>query len=196
MRDVFKYNYTPAWKEYYAEKAKGYPYSGSAAFKLNSGRIGFDDRRPEYDKLTEPGAAFLPYWLGLELIAEGKEEALKLTISEILAKCKKDYESRCEREQVFRRKPDVYKGHELNWRMYRPLAMDDSDNSYDVSTEVCVIPFKVSDKEKEELRQMIEEPFNDPYCDGRCTGTWFTGYIGIYTTSKNTHIIHRRRCDC
>lgn len=194
MRDLYVYNSTAAWKKYHAEKKKGFPYSKSAAFQLNSG-ISWDGQC-EHDKLREPSAAFLPYWMGIELIHEGKENALKLTIPELLAKCKKDYEKRLERAKQWERKPDTYNGYPLNWRMYRPLAHDDADNSYDITTFVCELPFKATKEQKEELRQLIWEPFYDPYCDGRQTGKWSTSSVGIYTTNNKTVICHIRHCDC
>lgn len=194
MRDVYKYNSTKSWEKYYAEKAKGFPYSKTAAFQLNSGICW--DGRCENDKLREPSAAFLPYWTGIELIKEGKEDALKLTIPELLAKCKKDYEERVERAKKWENKPSCYNGYPLIWRMFRPLAKDDADNSCDITTQICELPFRATKEQKSELREMLWEHFHDPYCDGRQTGTWFTSSIGVYTTKDKTVICHIRHCDC
>lgn len=194
MRDLYKYNSTAAWEKYHVEKKKGFPYSKSAAFQLNSGIT--CGGQCEHDKLREPSAAFLPYWMGIELIHEGKADSLKMTIPELLAKCKKDFKERTEREEYWRSKPDTYNGYPLNWRMYRPFAHDDSDNSYDRITEICELPFKASKEQKEELKQMLWVHFHDPYCDGRdCTGVWFTGYIGVYTTTDKTVIINCKHRD-
>lgn len=183
MRD---YRDKQAWRAYLAEKAKGYPYSGSAAFKLEDWR----------GKLIDsPSFAFVPYWLALELVSEGKKDALKVPIDELLAKCKKSYMESVIYNKKFKLKPDTYKGHPLNWEIYRPT--DEYNNSCDSFTEKCVIPEKLNEEEKKELYEQIYERFYDPYCDGRdCTGVWFTGWIKILTTTEKTFIYHHKVCDC
>lgn len=182
MRD---YRDKRAWRAFVLEKRKGYPYSGTAAFKL-------EDWRGK--KIDSPSFAFTPYWLGLELIAEGKGDALTIPIDELLEKCKENYKKSVIYNEKFKFEPDTFKGYPLVWEKYRPR--DEYSNSFDSFTEKCVIPEKLNDKEKKELYEQIYEAFYDPYCDGRCTGVWFTGWIKILTTTEKTFVYHHKVCDC
>ncbi len=185
MRDIYKYNHIPSWKAYYAEKAKGFPYSGTAALKLNDGCT----HPSRNDKALEPGAQFAPYWTALELIHEGRRDALKLTVEEILAKCRKNYET----ELGYYRRPEshheTYKGHPLIWEMYRPYK--EEFNWIDIKTLRCVVPVKLTDEECEEIREGLWQHWYNPYDDGRdCTGVWFTSSISFYRCTDRTIIQH------
>ena len=188
MRDCYKYNSIKSWKEYYKEKAKGFPYCGSAAYKLNDGSYNGNN------KIHEPSFSFSPYWLALELIHEGKKDALKITIPELLAKCKKNYEFEKERLEQFKSKPDTYNGYPLIWEHYR--AYDEDYNGYDCETKICTLPFRATKEDKAALREQLYIRFVRPCCDGRdCTGAPFTGYIKIFTTVDKTIIIHKIHYD-
>ena len=190
MRDIYKYSSTRSWKEYYAEKATGFPYSGSAALRLNDGCLG----RPRNSKFDVPGANFFPYWTALELIHEGKANSLNMTLPEVLAACKKNYQKEVEREKAWAVKPETYGGYPLNWELFRPYDQDFND--FDRVTAKCVIPIRLSDEEVKGLKEDLYEPFVDPYCDGRdCTGAWFTGYIKVLRCADRTYIIHCKHCD-
>ena len=191
MRDLYKYSSTKAWKEYYAEKAKGFPYSGSAAMKLNDGCIG----RPRESKLDEPGACFVPYWLALELIHEGKGDSLNMAVEDILAKCKKNYKTEVEREKQWTPRPETYGGYPLNWVLFRPLDQDYND--YDRVTLKTEIPIRISKEEANELEKALFEPFYNPYDDGRdCSGVWFSTSVRAYRCANKTIIFHTKHCDC
>lgn len=170
---------TKAWKDYYDEKKKGFPYSATAAFKLQ----GYS-----YKMMDHPTIMFLPYWTALELIKEG--QPLQKPLSDILAKCKNSYQKEKERQESFKCRPDTFNGYELKWEPYR--LYDESYNSYDGYTEICRLPFRATEEEKKELEEDIWIHFRDPYGDGRdCTGAPFTNYIQIMTTSKpETIIVH------
>ena len=191
MRSAYKYNSIPAWQKYHDEKAKGFPYSGQAAFYLNDGCL----ERPRRNKRDEAGFNFAPYWIALELIHEGKGDSLNISVEEILEKCKKNYKDEIERYEMFRNKPDTYKGHEIEFTTYKG---DDEDyNSFDRWTGRCEIPVKLSDEECKELREGMWEHYRDPYYDGRdCTGTWFTTSIKFYRAPHKTIIMHEKHCDC
>lgn len=190
MRDCYKYNSIKSWKEYYAEKAKGFPYSGSAAFKLNDGCY----ERSQNNKLNEPCASFLPYWLALELIHEGKANEMKITIEELLAKCKKNYKAEVSRQKSFESRPDCYKGHPLIWDYYQPYKEEFC--SWDRVTLRCIIPEKLTDEECKEIREGLWEHWYNPYNDGRdCTGVWFTSSISFYRCEGKTIIHHTKHCD-
>ncbi len=181
-----------AWSEYRAEKAKGFPYSGSAVLKLNDGYGSF---RSMMDNYTSGASAFFPYWAALELIKEGNEDALKKSLSEILEKCKQNRASDIEYYKNFQRSYDTYKGYTLKWETFMPR--EECYNSFDVTTEKCVLPFKATEEDKKALYELIYTPFRDPYCDGRdCTGAWFTRWLNIYTAGDKTFIYHKMDCDC
>lgn len=190
MRDCYKYSHIPSWKEYYAEKAKGFPYSGAAAFKLTDGCLG----RPRNSKMDEPGSYFMPYWIALELIHEGKIDSVKANVEEILAKCKENYKREANRLKDMKCRPDYYKGYPLEWEMYQPYK--EEFNSYDCVTFRCVIPVKLTDEECEEIREDLWEHWYNPYNDGRdCTGVWFTSSISFYRCEGKTIIHHTKHCD-
>ena len=190
MRSVYKYNSTIAWKKYHDEKAKGFPYSGQAAFYLNDGC----HERPRQNKRDEAGFCFALYWIALELIHEGKGDSLNLTLEEILAKCKKNYKDELKRLEEFKREPDTYKGYELNWETYKPD--NECYNSFDCWTGKCELPVKLSDEECKELHDGLWEHFHDPICDGRdCTGAWFTTSIRFFRAPQKTIILHEKQCD-
>ncbi len=190
MRDLYKYNSTKAWKEYYAEKAKGFPYSGSAAFKLNDGCREY----PRNSKLDEPGSSFIPYWIALELIHEGKKDSLNVTLDELLEKCKQNYDIEVKRLERFKDRAEKYKNHPLNWKLFRPYDTDYND--FDTATFKCEIPERLSDEECKDLKEELWEYFYNPHDDGRdCSGVWFTSWIKVLRCSNKTVIYHRKSCD-
>ncbi len=174
-----------AWAEYRAEKQKGFPYSGTACYKLDDGYGGA--------KMTERAGvnAFFPYWAALELIKEGQGDSLNISIPELLVKCKENYAHDKEYRKQFMPKNDTYKGYPLNWECFRPYDMRYNDPGYGIETKICTFPFRANKEEKKELYDLIYTPFVDPICDGRdCTGAKFTGSIRIYTTAEKTVIFH------
>ena len=159
-----------AWSEYRAEKKKGFPYSGTAALKLNDGYRGGKNM------LDNPAAwAFGPYWIALELNKEGKNGQIKEPVAEILDSCKKNYDKAVKRKQMFEPTPDTYKGYSLKWECFRPFDERFNDPGYGQETQICTLPFRATKSDKEALKEMIYTPFVDPYCDGRdCTGAMYT----------------------
>ncbi|AOZ97925.1 hypothetical protein [Butyrivibrio hungatei] len=185
MRD-FRNKY--AWSLYRAELNKGYPYDGTAAFRLDNG---YGSGRKMID---EPAREFLPYWAALELKKEGRLNSKK-TVIEILDECKKRYNAEVAYREEWKSEPDTYKGYELKWEHFMPY--DDDYNAFDHETLRCVLPFRATEEDKKALRELIYIPFRDPYCDGRdCTGARFTGSLRIYTTQEKTFIYHIIEVDC
>ena len=190
MRDIYKYNSIRSWKEYYSEKAKGFPYSGSAALKPNDGC----SERPRNNKFDEPCAAFMPYWIALELIHEGKE--CNLTLDELLAKCKENYKHDLEWQEKMKEKPRYYKGHPIIWKNYRPTDERFNDPGYGHETWIATLPFRANEEDKKVLNAYFFIPYHIPYGDGRdCTGVKWTARLNIYTAQNKTVILHRIQAD-
>lgn len=190
MRDRYS---RKAWAEFRAEKAKGFPYSGTAALKLNEGYRGGKNMM---DNQTSGASAFFPYWAALELIKEGKKDELKKDISEILEKCKKNRANDIEYYKNFEPYYDKYYGYPLKWDYFRPYDERFNDPGYGNETLICTLPFKATEEDKKQLRELIWVNFHDPYCDGRdCTGAKWTTSLRIYTTAEKTVILHELATD-
>ena len=190
MRD---YTSRKAWSEYRAEKKKGFPYSGTAAMKLNDGYKGSKDMR---DRQTSGASAFFPYWAALELIKEGEKDVLKKDISEILETCKKNRANDIEYYKNFEPCYDRYHGYPIKWEYFRPYDERFNEPGYGTETEICTLPFRATKAEKEELKESLWIHFRNPYCDGRdCTGARFTNSISIYTTAEKTVILRENGYD-
>ncbi len=178
------------WLAYHNAKMQGWPYSGTAAFQLDDPVYG----RKISDK---PSFMMFPYWAALEMAKEG--DPLKKSIADILNHCKEKMAAETQRLAQFTSKPEMFRrddGSEypLEWEYYRPY--DEDYNSYDQFTQRCILPFKVTEEEKAELREGLWVHFRDPYCDGRdCTGAPFTSWIQIYTTAEKTFIYHKISLD-
>lgn len=176
MRDYIS---KEGWLAYRTEMLKGFPYCGSAAFKLEDCSSPLVGRKLQF----EPSSAFLTYWIALELQKEGTLDC-KSSISEILEMCKDLYEEKKANSKNCGSEEAAYKGYKLEWKSYRLL---DSDTD---ATWRCVLPFRATEDDKKALRKLIYIPyeFNDNGFGGPAYP--YTDSLKIYTTTEKTFIYH------
>ena len=177
-----------AWKKYRVVK-DAYKNGNTSKADLNLERMNLLDK----DNNGSEARAFTSFWILLSLKKDYPEKVTDEELMERLDKCKKEGSYIRKRYERFASRPDTYKGHVLTWKHFMPY--DEAYNFYDCETYRAVLPWRLTDEEKEEFKDMYFIPY-EPDPSGRdCSCSW-QQTARLYRCKDRTIVFLRRTCDC